>query len=436
MILPEDETKPEATPDRGTPDPAEESASRQGESFPTDMFADGSALPEDFTPLGDISQLPRARRRRARRMLVPPGEEQRTALLDSLARRAFPSFEFFLFALLAGAVLGAAYLLDSPALLLLGLLLAPILNPWAGMLIAALTGVGRFFLQTLLGILVAGLIVFLTGTLAGFAGRLWAPLTLFHADIHAHLWLPDFLVVSLGAGLLAVAFTRSDQNPILPGLLLGYGFFLPLSAAGVGLGIADPRLWPAGVGSFLVYLALATLVGLIVLLVLRFKPAQPAGYLLSALLLVLSLAGLIGLTGMVDVIRNGITSAHFQRTTATVFALPSATPSRTVSLTPTPEPSGTPTLTPTLEATPAYAVITAVSGGGALLRTEPGGGSVIKPLSNGLIVEVLPEIQSAGTQIWVHVRTAASDGWVLQTVLTATTLTPTSPPTATRRSTP
>jgi hypothetical protein len=110
--------------------------------------------------------------------------------------------------------------------------------------------------------------------------------------------------------------------------------------------------------------------------------------------------------------------------TVTQTALPPPTVS------PTLEPSPTITPSPTLQATPAYALITSSAGGGALVRTEPGAGTVITPLSNGLIVEVLPEIQDVDTVVWVRVRLANNiQGWVLQTVLTATALTPTPIPT-------
>jgi hypothetical protein len=411
-------TLPEETPVPEEPRPSE------GFSPTEDLFSEEPALPEGFTPLGDLAQS-RARRRRAQRMLAAPGEEERAAVLENLARRTFPSFEFFLFAFACGVLLGAAYLLDAPGLLLVGLLISPLLTPWVGMILAAYTGAGRFFLQTLLGLLVAGLLVTLTGALAGFAGRFWAPLLLFHANIHAHLWWPDLLVVVLGSALLVISFVRSEQKPVLPGILLAYGLFLPLAAAGVGLGIQDERLWPSGVLVFLVHLSLAALTSLIVLAVLRFKAGRPGGILLTILIVLLSLFALFTLTGLVSVLREGIASAQGQRPTPTLLALPSATASPEPSLTPTPEPSATPTLTPTNQPTPSYAVIAAATGGGALLRTEPGGGTVITPLSNGILVEVLPEIQSVGSTTWVRVRTATAEGWVLQAVLTASALTPT-----------
>jgi hypothetical protein len=78
-----------------------------------------------------------------------------------------------------------------------------------------------------------------------------------------------------------------------------------------------------------------------------------------------------------------------------------------------------------LAPTPSYAVISSPSGGGALLRTEPGAGTVLQALSNGLMVEVLPETETVGTVVWAHVRALGTiEGWVLQSVLTATTPTP------------
>ena len=213
MDLPEENPKPEE------PTPSEES------------FPEEPVLPEGFTPIGDLSHLPRARRRRARRMLVPLAANERAAMLDNLARRAFPSFEFFLFAFLCGVILGAAYLLNAPALLMVGVLLAPLLTPFVGMLLATVTGSWRFFFLTLGVLLVAGALVFLTGALAGFAGRLWDNLPFNYARIHAQLWWPDLLVTALGAALLAISFVRSEQKPILASVILAYGVFLPISAA-------------------------------------------------------------------------------------------------------------------------------------------------------------------------------------------------------------
>ncbi len=52
----------------------------------------------------DPDRLPPARRRRARRLLTPLDADERAAFLDEIAHRTYPSFDFFLFSLLAGAI--------------------------------------------------------------------------------------------------------------------------------------------------------------------------------------------------------------------------------------------------------------------------------------------------------------------------------------------
>jgi len=426
--------------------PKPEEPTRSDNTFPEETI-----LPEGFTALGslapdghrDSAHLPRARRRRAQRMLVPPAADERASLLDALARRAFPSFEFFVFAFLCGVILGAAYLLNAPALLLLGILLAPLLTPWVGLTLAAVTGSWRFFFLTLGGLLVAGTLVFLTGALAGLAGHLWVNLPFFYARTHAQLWWPDLLVVALGAALLAISFIRSEQKPILASVMLAYGLFLPVSAAGIGLGIGKNidgvPLWPNGLLVFLVHLALATLVGGFALVVLRFKPMKTSGYFLPVFLGLLSLGVLIILTGLVSFIRDGITAARRIAPTPTILILPSAT--STVFKTPTPTPNNLPSATlsqsPTIQPTPTYAVIAAdPQYGGALVRTVPGGGTQLATLINGSIVQVLPDIQDIGTETWVLIRINNIEGWILEAVLEATTLAPSPVPTITLTTTP
>ena len=93
--------------------------------------------------------------------------------------------------------------------------------------------------------------------------------------------------------------------------------------------------------------------------------------------------------------------------------------------TPVPLASPTVSLTPSPQVTAAYAVIAASSGGGAVVRSDPAGTTIVDTLLNGTMVQVFPEVQTVGGGNWVHIRTPKGiDGWVLQTVLTAATPSP------------
>jgi MFS family permease len=376
-------------------------------------------------------RLPPARRKR-RRYLVSPGDDERAALLENLARRAFPTFEFFLFSLLCGAVLGAGYILDSQSLLLLGVLIAPLMTPWVGLTLASVTGSGRFFLQTLGGLLIGGILVFGGGLLAGLAARIWLPLPLSLADINSHLWWPNMVVLALGAVLLVVCLVRSEAKPFLPSVMLSYELFLPLSAAAFGLGSGLPDAWPNGLLVFLVHLTLATFLGVIVLAFLRFRPATFAGYILAVLILSLTLIVVLGLAGIGTFIpAQSATPTPSQTLAPEPTHSVTPAPQRTSTVTLTPSPTG-PTGTITPQPTPVYARIYSAEGGGAIVRSEPGTGVILKSLINDIQIEVLPEVKTYNGVVWVHIRTPdGTEGWVMQMVLVFATPAPYWPPSAT-----
>src|SRR5512145_1407738 len=114
----------------------------------------------------------RARRRRAlRRAYFPTDEQERAELFNHLVRRAFPSYELFVFSFVAGAIIGLGYFFNAQAWLIFGILVAPLLTPWIGTTLSIVAGALRLFLQTITALLISSLIIFLCALLAGFASR-------------------------------------------------------------------------------------------------------------------------------------------------------------------------------------------------------------------------------------------------------------------------
>ncbi|MDQ2690421.1 MAG: DUF389 domain-containing protein [Chloroflexota bacterium] len=396
----------------------------------------------------------RARRRRAqRRVYFPADEAGRAELFTHLTRRAFPSYELFVFSVVSGAIVGLGYLFNAQALLIFGILVAPLLTPWIGITLSIVAGALRLFLQTLAALAVSSLLIFGCGWLAGLASQPFQPLTLNEAFTHSRLWWPDLVVLTVGAILITVSFVRSEDRPYLPSVLLAYELFLPLSAAGFGLGSGVGEIWPAGLYVFLTHLAWATFFGLFTLFLLRFYPTTFGGYFFTALAFV----GLIAVVALYTGLANWIMSqaglgpqspAPVARVeaTATPSGLPPPTlspapeeatavipgPASGASQTPRPTltqatlgPSDTPTVTITAEPTPILAVIRASEGGGAFIREQPGG-LVLVTLANGSTVTIVPnDFQDVNGVIWVHVFTQVEDrrveGWMIQTVLQTAT---------------
>jgi hypothetical protein len=398
-----------------------------------------------------------ARRRRARRAQLIPDAEGRAAIMATLAKRAYPNYEFFIFAVLSGAVLGLGYLLDSPAVLLLGILLAPLMTPWVGMVLAIITGSVRFFSETLVALLISAMLVFLSGLMSGLAARAFLPLTFNNAFTNSQIWWPGLAVLALGSILLVISFVRSEDRPFLPSVMLAYSFLTPISAAGFGLGSGVEGLWPAGALVFVVHLALASLLGMITFLVFRFRPSQ-LGWLMSlgaGIVIVAALVFLMspGLGSRPEPVVVVPTQTQTVEPSPQVVIAPTSTASPKPTFTPrvqtatpfTPSPvaltlevtlpaTETATITLTVEPTPVYAKISSDTGGGVNLRKSPNG-SYIATLDNGSVVVVLPEVQDVSGTLWAHVIATKNgrqlEGWILQSVLTTATPVPNWEPSST-----
>lgn len=396
----------------------------------------------------------RARRRRAlRRAYFPTDESGRAELFAHLTRRAFPSYELFVFSLVSGAILGLGYLFNAQAILVFGILVAPLLTPWIGTTLSIVAGALRLFLQTLSALLVSSLIIFLGGWLAGFVSRSFQPLTFNEAFTHSRLWWPDLIALTIGAVLITISFVRSEDRPYLPSALLAYELFLPLSAAGFGLGSGVGEIWPAGLYVFFTHLAWGTLFGLVTLFFLRFFPNSFGGFVFTGFMLIVLITVVALYTGFGNwvMVRMGLAApapapvaiieptslpAAFASVTPSpepdeataVIAGPVSTPSETPgpSLTPvTLAPTDTPTATVTAEPTPILAVIRASEGGGAFIREQPGGQALIT-LGNGSTVTIIPnDLQEVNNVMWVHVYALVEErrveGWILQSLLQTAT---------------
>lgn len=437
-------------------------------SFPSEPLP--TPVPPGPDPESRISA--RARRRRARRTFFPKDAQGRAAVIAALAKRAYPSYELFIFSLVCGAVLGVGFIFDSYGVLLLGILFAPLMVPWVGFVLSIISGTPRLFVQTLAGLLVSALLIFGASALAGLASRLVLPHTFNAAFTLSRLWWPDLIVMALGAVLLTVSFVRSESKPYLPSVVVAYELFMPLSAGGFGLGNGVGDLWPHGALAFLVHLAWATLFGLVTLAVLRFRPLSVLGYGFAAIVsagLLLTLfwltntplplepragAALPAATPTAEPIPGEAPFVPVPPSETSVALSPSetgATPeqisaSTSGSITPVPltlditlPVTETSTSTPQPDPTPIYAVIRAREGGGAYIRKDPGG-NVLATLANGDIVQILEGSQEFNGVLWIHILATRNDirveGWIIQSVLETATPVPNWEPSETPTPTP
>ncbi len=384
----------------------------------------------EFIP-DDPDLMPPARRRRARRLLTPLDVDERAIVLDQVRRRTSPSFDFFLFSLVAGIVFSIGLILDSPVVLVLGAILAPLMAPVAGLSLATVVGSYKFFARSLVALAIGSIMVFLAGAGAGVAAYIWFPGTWGQAYANAELSWLNFIVLTIGAVFTAATMAHHERSPAAPSVALAYTLYLPIVAAGFGLGSGAAHLFPDGLVVFALHLAWAVLLGAITLAVLGFRPMTILGY---------TLGGVVTLIGVAMAFGIGAYSTTLGWFGAPL-AVPTYTPTATLTLTPVPPtatqtatpipPTLTPTLTPTSTRTPTltptytpspvpvYARIAPEEG--ALIRTEIGFDSpiVYPPVMQGTLVELIGEPQISSGYTWVHVKVIEDnrEGWILQSLL-------------------
>jgi uncharacterized membrane protein len=400
-----------------------------------------------------------ARRRRQNRMVLPDPVDERSRYMDELGLRAAPGAEFFLYALLAGLVFGAAMQFDSPALAVLVALVVPFMGPVLSLSLATVAGSRGFFLRSLGSLLTGSLIFFLTSTLAGWVTRLVPAAGFTQAATHLQVTWPDLILLSVGVALSVYLLVKSpQQRPLVSSVAIAYEIFLPLGAAGYALTSGSGLPWASGLLVFAAHLVWSALIGTLTLTVLGFRPFKPAGYTLAGLYALVCLVVAFFAFGQNISLQlpsaPPVVGAALLSSTAAASATPSPsqnsspaapaqveaqaaapstpTPQLTSSLTPTATPthtlvpSSTPTQTVTPMATPVWARINAKGGNGAFIREKPDYDSnVVQVLLNGILVQVLQDVTATDQATWVKVRTAdGKEGWIVRSLLATATPAP------------
>ncbi len=381
--------------------------------------------------LNDHERLSRARRRRARRMLTQLRADEREVFLEGLAHQVSPTIDLFLYALLAGLLIGLGFRFDQRAILVAGALLAPRMAPVVGLALAAVSGSPRFFLRMLAALTVA--VVFLT-LAAGLSGGLYAesePSLIMTAG-HTKLNLIDFGLLLVGAVLMAVGLAREEHIPALPSAAVAYELALPLGLAGIGLVLGNPDLWQRALLTFGLHLTWAVVAGLVTLTILGFRPLTGNSHSLAAAMVLMGLVALFSVAGMGASVMASIPTPT---PTPTFTPTPTATATATKTPTNTPTATATPTATPTHTSTvtstptPPSAVVIGTGDQGAMLRDAPGG-AIIGFLAEADLLLIISDPEEVDGDTWWHVRTAeGKEGWIVGGILATVTPTPSVTPT-------
>lgn len=397
-------------------------------------------------PIFEPDPLPPIHNRRKRSFLPSLSTDDRSEFIQELAHRVEPTFDFFLFSLLAGAVMAAGWLFHAPAILIVGALLVPFMAPVVGLSLSTAIGSFRFLIISFAGLLVGVFLIFITGLTAGLASPIFAEYTM---DVSYQIGnLPwDMLFAYLvGIGLTCLSLIKSEQTPALPSAILSYALLTRVSAAGyeLGKGNIELALWQAEVMGILVLAGIV--VGMIIFWGFAFRPAQGSAYILAFTWIIV--LALVGWKAAYPAVMHSFELANsdspgmaapasatpLKTLTATQTLLPSqtstvtstSTPERKASETSTPS-TLTPGNTPTSEIPFDWGFVAADGQSGARLRDKPSfSGKVIRILDNNLMIKILPGFEFKDKVYWSQVQLVdGTIGWMVRSVLITATPIPT-----------
>jgi uncharacterized hydrophobic protein (TIGR00271 family) len=208
---------------------------------------------------------------------------QRKKVREQIEEDSQPDFDYFLLVLLSGIIATEGLLINSPAVIIGAMLVAPLMAPIIGLGLSSITGEQRMLRTSGSALIKGALIAILLSTVLAYFNRLFPFFSLRPDDLPVEVLArtqpsPIDLIVALAGGLAAAfALAMPNISAALPGVAIATALMPPLCT--VGIGIAMGR-WDVAGGAFLLFITNAITIAFSATLVftgLGFSPFRTQG---------------------------------------------------------------------------------------------------------------------------------------------------------------
>ena len=237
-----------------------------------------------------------------RRLVKPVSLERRGEVHVLLRESSHPSFDFFLLVVLSCVIATLGLLVNSPAVIIGAMLVAPLMSPIIGLGLASITGDYRLFRDAGVALVQGAVAAILISILLTFSNRLlpFIPLQDLPAEVLARTRpSPIDLTIALAGGMAAAyALAQPQLSAALPGVAIATALMPPLCTIGITIALGR---WDMAGGAFLLFITNAVTIGFagtLVFFALGFSPRRgqdellPRGLVISALLTLILLVPL------------------------------------------------------------------------------------------------------------------------------------------------
>jgi len=199
---------------------------------------------------------------------------QKTQTVEKLFHESTPNCDFFLMLILSTIIVTLGLLMNNIAIVIGGMLVAPILSPILSLSMGVVVGNQKLMKRSGLVILQSMSLIVLISLIMSFLA--------IHKEItpeivaRAYPSLAYFLIGLFSGGAVAFAMVRPSLSETLPGVAISVSLIPPLSALGIAISFFEWNMAIGALGLFLLNFIGIVFAALFVFAILRFYEVKEA----------------------------------------------------------------------------------------------------------------------------------------------------------------
>ena len=188
------------------------------------------------------------------RMVKPITRERRADVRLGLRESSAPDFDYFVLVILSAIIATLGLLIDSAAIIIGAMLVAPLMSPIIGLGMASITGDDQLLKDSLSSVFRGAVVAVGISFLVALINR-FLPFVILQPipDEVISRTIPgpiDLGVALAGGAAAAYALAMPNISAALPGVAIATAIMPPLSAVGIGLALGR---WDVAGGAFLLF---------------------------------------------------------------------------------------------------------------------------------------------------------------------------------------
>lgn len=234
--------------------------------------------------------------------------DRQAEVLDQLSDAASPGFDFFLLVVLSCSIATFGLITNSAAVIIGAMLVAPFMSPILGLSLASVAGKRRMFQRSVVALVEGALLAVFLSAVLGWLARLlpFDALTTLPGEVLARTQPTPFdLGIALAGGAAAsYALAQPRLSAALPGVAIATALMPPLCTVGIGISLGNPAVALGALLLFATNFITISFSGIVVFVLLGFRPIHPEEVwhgiprhvLISAALVLLVTLPLVALT--------------------------------------------------------------------------------------------------------------------------------------------